>query len=349
MMFQSRISFAIKDKDCGYGAGFAILHAMEIKTVGLNGISLEDEGFRISEELDCQRLEDSLAEIGQLNPVNLLAGESSAMIIICGFRRLRALNRLGVDEVLARLWSPRECPPLRVLKMVLWDNLSHRQLHPLEIARVLVKLRETAEVRDETLLRVYLPIVGLPPHRRILQDYLNLHSITPGLRRLLLEERTTVRNALVLAGEEKTFQLAMADLLNRVHLSASRQREVIELVRDLAAMREQKPEEVLDDPDILAACSDGGASSAQKGEAVHRYLRRERCPRYTQAMEGFESEKGKLGLPQSIRISPDPYFETSGLHIDFDARSAQEYREIVSALSKASESSGLENLFRINE
>jgi len=320
---------------------------MQIKSVRLNEINLEDQRFRISEDLDSQPIRDSLSNIGQLNPVNLLVEEDAGMIIICGFRRLRALRRLEATDVMARLWPVGECTSLQGLSVALWDNLSHRRLNPLEIARVLSGLKETGLV-DQILLERYLPILGLSPHPRILQDYLDLHQLRPGLRRLLMDGGTTVRNAIILAGEGEKLQVKMADLLRKVHLRASRQHAVFDLVRDLAAMRDQRPEDVLEHPEIRDAANDRSLSGAQRGEAVHRFLRREKNPRYVRAREGFESEKKKLDLPGSVRISPDPFFETSRLRIEFDVRTASDYREIVSALSRAAESSSLENLFRIN-
>jgi hypothetical protein len=140
----------------------------------------------------------------------------------------------------------------------------------------------------------------------------------------------------------------MDDLLHKVHLSSSLLREVLDLIRDLASMRDMTPEEVLDSAEIKDAANDASRSAAQRGEAVHRFLRRERNPRFVRAKQGFESEKRKLNLPRSVKISPDPYFETSYLRVEFDSRSLEDYKEAVAALQKASGSSSLKSLFRID-
>ena len=46
---------------------------MDIDEVTLDSINFDDETYRISEDLDPAPLEESLREIGQLNPVILLS------------------------------------------------------------------------------------------------------------------------------------------------------------------------------------------------------------------------------------------------------------------------------------
>ncbi|MCL2877826.1 MAG: ParB N-terminal domain-containing protein, partial [Acidobacteria bacterium] len=74
--------------------------AMVLKDVEIGGIDAECEDLRISEELDSADLEDSLRAVGQLNPVILLE-RGARPIIVCGFRRIAALRRLGIRAVIA--------------------------------------------------------------------------------------------------------------------------------------------------------------------------------------------------------------------------------------------------------
>ena len=57
------------------------------------------------------------------------------MAIVCGFRRIHALRQLDRTEVLARILSTEDCDRTGAFLLALWDNLSHRQLSPLEKAR----------------------------------------------------------------------------------------------------------------------------------------------------------------------------------------------------------------------
>src|SRR5262249_40412604 len=137
---------------------------MTFHRVALASIDLEDWRFRISEQLDSPRLLESLRQIGQLSPVCLRARKQSRLAVICGFRRLRALSSLGQADVLARIWNEGEQTDLELFRMALWENLSHRELSPLEKARVLTFLKDHGAVPYDQLVEIYLPVLGLAPH-----------------------------------------------------------------------------------------------------------------------------------------------------------------------------------------
>ena len=75
---------------------------MTILKMPLDEISFENQTFRISEEIDSVPVLDSIREVGQLNPVILLDLQPK-MAIVCGFRRIHALKRLGNSEAFARV------------------------------------------------------------------------------------------------------------------------------------------------------------------------------------------------------------------------------------------------------
>jgi hypothetical protein len=88
-------------------------------------------------------------------------------------------------------------------------------------------------------------------------------------------------------------------------------------------------------------------SPFQKGERVCEALHRLRNPRLTLAAEQFAAGKKLLELPGSIRIAADPFFETPGLRVEFDAPDAHRFRDLASALRKASRKPALEKLFDV--
>jgi hypothetical protein len=65
-------------------------------------------------------------------------------------------------------------------------------------------------------------------------------------------------------------QERMLPLLNRIRLSASLQREVLDLAEDLAAISESNLETVFNQPEILAIADAPGLSAFQKGDIAVR-------------------------------------------------------------------------------
>ena len=317
---------------------------MIFKEISLEEINCEDETFRVSEELDSVTLLNSLREIGQLNPV-VLRDETPGKVIVCGFRRIRALRQLGHRRILAQILPTEANEAIRIFRLALWDNLSHRQFSPLEKARALFKLEGICGVPAETLIDAYLPLLGLAPHESILRAYLALNHIQSGLHRCLTEDRLTLSSIEILSKSPACVQDSFSSLMDRIRLSASSQKKVLGLLEDLSAATGASLDAPLCRPEAKAILDDSRLSLFQKGEKLHGFLYRLRNPRLSQALERFQAHKKLLGLPGAIRLSPHPFFETEDLHVEFDASNPKRFRELASALQKAMESPELDELF----
>ncbi len=320
---------------------------MIFKQIPLEEIDLEDETYRISEELDSAPVLDSLREIGQLNPV-LLLDRGRRKVIVCGFRRIRAMKRLGKPQVMARILSEGSCNPAQSFALALWDNLSLRQLDTLEKARVLAKLRDIGGVSADMLIKKYLPLLGLIPHESVLHAYISLNGAQPGLRRCLIEGRLTPSSMEILAEMPCEVQDNIAALMSSIRLSASLQKKVLALLGDISAVTDARMDAPLNNSKVLALLDDPRLSPFQKGEKLYEILYRLRNPRLSEALERFLAQKKRIGLPGSIRITPHPFFETTDLRVEFDASDVEHFRELAAALYKAAQLPELEGLFQID-
>jgi hypothetical protein len=316
--------------------------------VPLSAIDFEDETFRISEGLDLELMTASLQAVGQIQPAVLLPRAGNAgHRIVCGFRRLHGLRRLGRENALACLLNPAECGTLEAFLKALWDNLSHRQLSPLEAARVLHTLKMGCGVDEGVLVERFLPLLGLSPHRNVLESFIRLHALVPELRQLLASGRVTISTAERLARFTPGDQRTVAPVLEKARFSAALQRELLGLAEDIAAMSGVTPAQVLTQPGVVSITEDAGLSAFQKGEKIHALLYGVRNPRLARARAAFAAEKAALGLPGTVRLSPDPFFESPRLRVEFDAASARDLRESIQALERSCRNAALDRLFSI--
>jgi hypothetical protein len=321
---------------------------MMVQEVPLAAIDFKDEAFRISEDLHIDRMSASLRAVGMLCPVILLKEEdASRCSIICGFRRLHAMRNIGAERAAARMLTPADGSRLELFLRALWDNLSHRQLGALESARVLYALRTVCQVEENILERHFLPLLGLAPHRNLLRIYLHLHGLHSELRRLFAAGHINQATAERLAMAEPEIQAQVSVLLGSIHLSASLQRQVLDLAEDLAAIRHVTLGAVLSEPEIMEVAGDARLTPFQRGEKIYDYLHRQRNPRLTRAREKFQAERADLDLPGTIRIGGDPFFESPRLHVEFDAVSARAFREAVAALERSCTKASLERIFEV--
>jgi len=312
--------------------------------VEIGGIDAGCEDFRISEELDSDRLTDSLRAVGQLNPVILLE-HGERLIIVCGFRRIAALRQLGARAAVARILTEEECRNTHPLKLALYDNITHRKLSPLEQARAAVKLLDICGITHEQLIGEYLPLLGLPPRENALTACLALHAARPELKSLFAADALTLASMERLAKLSEDEQKSFASLMAVIRLSASLQKKTLDLLDDLAGMNRAHFTASLEIPEVMEFLRDAKLSSFQKGEKLYGTLYRMRNPRVARAEAEFVSQRKLLGIPGAIRITPPPYFETADLRVEFEAASPQKFRELAAALKKAADSPELKKLF----
>jgi hypothetical protein len=320
---------------------------MNFTMVPLDQIDFTDEIFRISDDLLPERFVNSIQEIGQVNPVVLLSGRSPKFTIVCGFRRLHAMRRLGMPEATARLENG-SATRVQLLSTALYDNLSHRTLNCFEQARVLCKLGELG-VPEEILVSRYMSALGLKPRRDALDGTLRLLGLSPDLRALFLADRLTETSIQRLAAYSEDVQGSFACLLHSIRLSAMMQRKTLDLIEDLAAMADPGIAGVFADAGLRRILEDRTIPAPQKGEQVHDYLMRKRYPRLSQAREDFQKTRDMLGLPGTIHIASDPYFETQRVRFSFEVSGADQLRSVAAILGEAGNHPLLPGLFSLKE
>jgi hypothetical protein len=317
---------------------------MILKQIFIQDIDVACEDYRISETLDVPSIADSIRKIGQLSPAILLE-RGPSFVIVCGFRRIHALRQLGETKVWARILSSEEGHAPHPFELALRDNLSHRQLDPLEKARVIHKLQALCGIPRDQLIKSYLPLLGLSSHQTVLDGYHALHGIHPGFRRSLVDGILTLSSIETLASLTIEEQSRIALLMTKIRLSASLQKKVWGLLEDLSGIAGARFDDPLNSQEIQDLLDNSILSSFQKGEKFCEILYRMRNPRLSLAKERFQAQKNLLGLPGCIRISPHPFFETRDIRVEFDVSSAARFRELARMLQEASQSSDLEGLF----
>jgi hypothetical protein len=316
--------------------------------IALNTVDFENEVFRITEDLNLPPMIASIQAIGQQNPVLLLEKSSSNKVIVAGFRRLHALRQMGVARAHARILSDAECAPIQAFRLAVWDNLSQRTLNALEKARALFGLKHSCAVGDDILVTDYLPLLGLEPNKRILHQYLSIMGLHRRLRALHNEGSLTLTSIERIASMPREIQDDLCRVFSNVRLSSSLQRKFFDLVEDVAAIAETGPKEVLNRPEIMAALEASRLSQFQKGEKICDLLHNWRNPRLSQVEEKFSTDKKRLGLPGSVRLSHDPFFENRQLTVEFIVSTAQQFRQVADELQRVAREPVLDELMRMS-
>jgi ParB family transcriptional regulator, chromosome partitioning protein len=110
-------------------------------------LRLRYEGLRRRHPAQERQLLASLAEIGQHSPI-VVVSEASEFVVIDGYKRVRALQRLGRDTVRGTCWDVAE-----VEALLLERSLRRACEDPLDQAWLLAELRDRFGLPPEELAR----------------------------------------------------------------------------------------------------------------------------------------------------------------------------------------------------
>lgn len=152
----------------------------EPKLVRLDEIVVPHDRLRPVDEAAATRLAELIGEQGQLSPVILYRSNAGSRpyTLICGARRLRAMELLGKAEVAAILRPKSEATILQIT-----DNLNASGLTQLEKAEYLVAYRKEWESRNGNIERGGNRKSKVQNAPLILSNYFNELELNFGLRK----------------------------------------------------------------------------------------------------------------------------------------------------------------------
>jgi len=283
-------------------------------TIRLDAVDFQDTAFIVTFGRACGGLVSSIQEAGLINPPVLAAQPGKPTYrIVCGFLRVQALRQLGFAEFPVRLIQPGPSDA-EMLALALHDNTGHRAFNPVEQAGAAARLLKY--LPEAEIIAGWLSLLGLPPTMKALDCCLRIEGIEHELKQALAAGALSVHSAAELALLPPADRLALYGLFAAVHLSASKQAEVIESCCDIARRDGATITRIVQSAEIQTILSAPNPNLTQKGEQVRAWLRRCRFPRVTRREERFEALAKKLPHAGGVRLLPPPSFEGGAYRVE---------------------------------
>jgi ParB family chromosome partitioning protein len=308
-----------------------------LKTIGVKSIDSRDRTFLMSFHPDLHALKRSIQRVGLLHPILVRENVSGAPYqVISGFRRLAVCKQLGFGEIEAFSHARSELGDLEAFEIALNENLSTRGLNLIEKSMVLHKLLYRFGLPKESVVRDYMPILGLQPNLRMLDKISQLIQLRAGIRRYIVKEEVSLANAAQVLEFPREDQEAIGRLFSELKLGENTLKEVLTLFREIS-LRDGLTTGELIQREIGEIASDKGSSKVHRTLRVRERLREMRYPRLTEMEKAFREKRRRLGLSPKVSLQPPPYFEGDALRIEFRFRDLDELRDILSRLNAALE------------
>jgi len=313
------------------------------KEIPLKAVDLQDLTFVITYAPNLESLRDSIAWVGLRHPplVQRISG-TNRYRIICGYKRLRVLDALGIEKITVQLAPPKD--DLTLFLLGLHENLGTRALNVVEKSLALDKLAHQFRLKREKIVRDHLPALGLGSDPKTLDLYLSISTLKEQIREGLVTGDISISMAHRLSTLPQTDRLAFSQLITTLALGKNLQREFLTLLADLSRIRKTSLSVLLDDQEIKALAEDPKVQRPIRARRVRDLLNRRRYPRLSQTADKFEELKKRLRLSAQLSLTAEPYFEGQDYRLTATFHSREQLWAAVKALRSMAEDPALAEL-----
>jgi ParB/RepB/Spo0J family partition protein len=303
-----------------------------IQKIPLQEIDLSDDTFSVNYLPDLQRLRASIEQIGLIQPV-LLRKKRDHYQIVCGFRRISAMEELGKSEIESKVFEEKEMDEFQLFSLSLHENLTTRGFNAVEKAVALDKLIHRFQIDPAAVIKTFLPLLSLKPHEKILNTYLSLAQMEDEIKAYVLKEGVSRGNIRRLSSLTPEDRMAALSLISPLKLGENRLRELLTLLEEMSRRNHATVKEIAGRPEIQAILSQKELTPSQKTERVKKVLTDLRYPKLNQMEEAFDKKRKDLNLPPNISLHHPPFFEGKRLKIEFQFETLDEYKTTLKSLS----------------
>jgi ParB family chromosome partitioning protein len=265
----------------------------------------DDDTFHISTNADSGEIATSIKAIGLINPP-LCYRKAGFFQIVSGFRRVSACKQLGFSFLPIRVLSEK-FGELELTEFAICDNLFQRKLNIVELSRafnLLSRIFPQIEALAEEAKKL-----GLPSNSGFIKKTIPVSRFSTRIQNGILNDTIALSTAVELESMSEDDAAQFATVLNSLRLSLNKQREVLTLVKEIAARDGIPMRKIINDPPTRSLLTDHELDASQKAQKLRLMLRSRRFPRLTELEQRYARMIKDFKIPQGIQLIPPKYFE----------------------------------------
>lgn len=292
------------------------LDTAQFQTVPISRINLQIDTFRITTRMDVDELAVSIQHDGLITPPTLIKKPACAFVVISGFRRVQACQKLGCNDIFARVLDS-DADHLDCLRLAIAENALQRRLNLIETSRAIQKMSSFFD--SDIQMAEAASTLGLPANLSLLDKIRDLCLLPWPVQHSILSGAISLSTAGELGKLDRDNAAAFARLFDQLKLSLSKQKEILTLVDEIARRENSSVRQVMKDPMLQKIIDNNDLDRTQKGGQIRVLLRQRRFPRITEAEKNYQSHHKQLKLGNDIKLIPPKDFEgtTYTLNLNF--------------------------------
>jgi len=272
----------------------------------ISRIDTRDDTYRITTWQDIDPLAASIEYVGLLNPP-LLQQKENTFRIISGFRRVEAFKKLNFDRIPTRLLDA-SLSDRKIAVIAIGDNTCQRTLNLVEVSRSL-NLLDRCSKTPAAAREAAIPL-GLPSNPSVINKLKKICQLPISTQQGVCDGLISLKNALELDTMDPATTEALSRMFKDLHVSQSKQREIITHLKEVALRENTSPQTLLDQTELKTIIDHPDLDRTQKTNQIRTFLKTRRYPNLTRSEDRFRKNVGKLHVGEQIVLTPPANFET---------------------------------------
>lgn len=312
---------------------------MKVVSIDLSLIDFNDLTLFTGYKEDISSIQDSIREIGIINPP-ILMHKGEGYQIITGWKRLISSRKLGHTQALCSVYGSGEISDKECIKIIYQDNRA--TMSELELAELIMLFGQLCSPDDKELINNVLPLFGIPPSRKHLDKIISLSSLQKEIKDSFYTGGITIEQAQMLSElTPENRGPILLDVILKYRLNKNESRQVIGNIEEITLRDQKSVIEVINE--VENAMDDN-----KKGKnELRQQLKRLRYPALSKVEEEYKRQLDNLNLPREVNIFVHQYFEGNDIELRLKVKSPEEFSKILSSLEDSLHSGGIEKLLDI--
>ncbi|UCD66753.1 MAG: ParB N-terminal domain-containing protein [Deltaproteobacteria bacterium] len=287
---------------------------LTLQNIRLSQIDFDDYSYTISPEHETvvdETLKKSLARYGILHPPIIRENNSGFYSIAAGRKRLLAASLLYPENACTCLVIPVRIPEISVFHILLEEIQLTRQLTAVERA---IFLQKITGILDETqITKEFLPRLGLAANPFVIKQTVKLLELEDYILQSIHYgnvNEAVARGFIPLPAQDRKI---LFEIITSLRLSASYQKKILSICRELAGRENIDIAALLDDDEVGQILHHKDANPPQKTKKLMTWLSGKYMPRSRQAEKEFKRFTMAMQLPPNVSIEHTPFFEDDSM------------------------------------
>lgn len=311
----------------------------------LSHINLDEKRFQITTDSDISNLSESVKTMGLISPPLIYSEDcndnSHSFTIVSGFRRIKACHVLGMKILDVRI-ADQNTKEIDLVKIAIAENAFQRQLNLLEKSRAYEMLSRF--LPDNNILAQKALSLGLSDSPHMIKKIRLIAHMPESVQQGIFEDSISLAIALELDSFTSGDADILAMLFCGLKLSTSKQREIINLVKDISLCNKITVKEIFKEKEIHELIHDRDIDRNQKAFKLRSVLKQRRYPSIFEAEKTYEKYAKELKLGQKIKLVPPKNFEGTNYSLCLNFSNISELKEQSGIVSRIIHEPALEKI-----